>query len=506
MSRDIANKAVKNFFFSGGRLAISMAATLCTSAIIARKLGPANMGVYGYAMWLVGTLGILANIGLPGALTKYLSEYIGSGDTVTAVQVGKRLLLTQLAVAAGVSGVTACFMLLKSPYRSVIGLAAVMLFAQALQQSLSSALAGLQRFDRLALTSLYVALASVVAVGVAALLHAGVMGMLWATLVGLAVSIWLYYRDVDKFLLKLSPQPSDSVRVAPDPFRRIRRFSLTVSYILLVDAIVWQRSEVLFLKGYSTIAQIAFYTLAYSIASKLGDIASTFSTTLMPLYSESYGRDGLRDIGLVFVNALKYLQMLMVPLCLLGVALARPLAQLIYGSQFLAVALPLQLLLVASAVTSIGVVISPLLYGIDKQSFIAKYGTAVAVLNVALDFVLIPRYGAVGAAVANSTAQIAGVLGGAFYVVRYIRIKFPWKSTIKIYLAAAGAVAPVAYLATRAHLGIAALTGCAVLGGVLYLALLTLVGELGRQDIGVLKTALLTKVYPAKPLRAADPA
>jgi hypothetical protein len=45
-----------------------------------------------------------------------------------------------------------------------------------------------------------------------------------------------------------------------------------------------------------------------------------------------------------------------------------------------------------------------------------------------------------------------------------------------------------------------------VLGGVLYLALLTLVGELGRQDIGVLKTALLTKVYPAKPLRAADPA
>src|SRR6267143_388398 len=304
MSHDIAGKAVKNFFFSSGRLAISMGATICTSAIIARTLGPTNMGVYGYAMWIVGTLGIFANIGLPGALTKYISEFIGSGDPVTAVRVGKRLLLTQLAVAAGVSGLTACFMFLKTPYRSIIGLAAIMLFAQALQQSLGAALAGLQRFDRLALISLYVAMASAGSIGVAAFLRAGVMGMLWATLTGLAVAIWLYYRDVDKLLLKLSPHPSPPLSAVPDPFRRIRRFSLTISYILLLDAIVWQRSEVLFLKGYSTLAQIGFYTLAYSIASKLGEIASTFSTTLLPLYSESYGRYGLRDVGFLLVGAL----------------------------------------------------------------------------------------------------------------------------------------------------------------------------------------------------------
>jgi O-antigen/teichoic acid export membrane protein len=425
MSRDMSHKAAKNFFFSGGRLAISMGATLCTSAIIARRLGPANMGVYGYAMWIVGTLGILANIGLPNALTKYIAEYMGSGDVGTAVRVGKRLLLTQLGVAAGVSVLTACFMLLKSPYRSIIGLAAIMLFVQALQQSLGAALAGIQRFDRLAMISLYVGLVSVASVGMAALLHAGVMGMLWATLIGLGVSIGLYYRDINKLLLSLPVPPSQPLPATSDPFRRIRKFSITVSYILLVDAIVWQRSEVLFLKGYSTVAQIAFYTLAYSIASKLSEIASTFSTTLMPLYSESYGRHGLRDIGLVFINALKYLQMLMVPLCLVGVAVARPLAQLIYGPQFLAVALPLQLLLVALSVTSIGVVISPLLYGVDKQSFIAKYGTVVAVLNLALDLLLIPKYAAVGAAAANSIAQIAGVLGGAFYVLRYIQVRFP---------------------------------------------------------------------------------
>jgi O-antigen/teichoic acid export membrane protein len=357
MSREIANKAVKNFLFNGGRLAITMSATVCTSAIIARRLGPTNMGIYGYATWIVGTLGILANLGLPGALTKYIAEYIGSGDLATAARVGKGLLKTQLIIAAGVSGLLACFMLLDSPYHDIFGVAAMLLFAQTLQQSLGSALAGIQRFDRLALISLYVALASVASVVVAAWLHAGVTGMLWATVTGPAVTILLCYRDVDKFLLRSPKDVSRSVSETTDPFRRIRKFSLTVSYILLVDAIVWQRSEIFFLKAYSTVAQIGFYTLAYSMASKLNDITGTFSTTLMPLYAETYGRNGLRDVGLVFANATKYLQMLMVPLCLLGIVVARPVVQLIYGSDFLSVTLPLQILLATLPIVSIGVVI-----------------------------------------------------------------------------------------------------------------------------------------------------
>jgi O-antigen/teichoic acid export membrane protein len=505
---EIANKAVKNFLFNGGRLAITMSATVCTSAIIARRLGPTNMGIYGYATWIVATLGVLANLGLPGALTKYIAEYIGSGDVATAARVGKGLLLTQLIIAASVSGLLACFLLLDTPYHDIIGIAAILLFVQALQQSLSSALAGIQRFDRLALVSLYVALASVASIGGAALLHAGVTGMLWATVTGPVVTILLCYRDVDKFLLKAPQDSSRSASPTPDPFRRIRKFSLTVSYILLVDSIVWQRSEILFLKAYSTVAQIGFYTLAYSMASKLNDITGTFSTTLMPLYAETYGRNGLRDVGLVFANAAKFLQMLMVPLCLLGIAVARPLVLMIYGPQFLSVALPLQILLASLPIVSIGVVISPLLYGVDKQSFIAKYGTVVAVLNIVLDLVLIPKYAAVGAAFANCAAQIAGVVGGAFYVIRCVGVNFPWKSTAKIYSAAVVAVAPAAYVGSYAHspTQIVPLMEAIAAAGLVYVAVLIVIGELGRQDLNLLKRAVLAKAYPSKPADVTDAA
>jgi O-antigen/teichoic acid export membrane protein len=252
VTHDTAHKAIRNVVFSGARLVVAMLATLCTSALIARDLGPANMGVYGYAMWLVGALGVLANVGLPAAITKYISEFLGSGDAGTAVLVGRRLVRAQFIVALAVSAATACFAFLRTPYRVIIVLAAVMILAQALQQSLTAALAGLQRFDRIALTSIYMGLAQLASVGVAALLHSGVVGMLSATLAGLWMGAWLLHRAVND-CLRLPPDYSVRSAENTDVFRRIIRFSFTISYVLLLDTIVWQRSEVLFLKWFSSL-------------------------------------------------------------------------------------------------------------------------------------------------------------------------------------------------------------------------------------------------------------
>ena len=126
MSRPHANSPLRNILFSGARLVVSAGATICVSAIMARTLGPQNLGVYSYAMWIVGTLGILANIGLPAALTKYVSEFMGSGDQATAVRVGKRLLRIQLIAGLIVAALTAGLYFFDSPFRSIIVLAAVM--------------------------------------------------------------------------------------------------------------------------------------------------------------------------------------------------------------------------------------------------------------------------------------------------------------------------------------------------------------------------------------------
>jgi O-antigen/teichoic acid export membrane protein len=166
------------------------------------------------------------------------------------------------------------------------------------------------------------------------------------------------------------------------------------------------------------------------------------------------------------------------------------------------------LLLVSLAITSIGVVGSPLLVGTEKQSFIAKYGTFVAVLNIAMDLLLIPRHGALGAAIANCTAQIVGVLGGTIYTIRYAGANFPWRTTATIYAAAALAVAPVAYCfsgnLSGTQAGIAVKIASVAIGGALYLGLLVMAGELGKHDLGALKDAVLNKVRSSKLVEAGE--
>src|SRR5262249_54081439 len=150
--------------------------------------------------------------------------------------------------------------------------------------------------------------------------------------------------------------------------------------------------------------------------------------------------------------------------------------------------------------TSIGVVVSPLLYGTEKQGFIAKYGTVVAVLNIALDLALIPKHGALGAAAANCAAQIAGVVGGTFYAIRHTRTSFPWKCTAVIYSAAVLGVAPVAYLGSQPGSGVVVLSGSVALGTLVYVGLLVAAGQLGRQDFEMLKGALLPRAPRPEPL------
>jgi O-antigen/teichoic acid export membrane protein len=499
-----AEKAVQNVLFSGFRLIIGAGATICTSAIMARTLGPTNMGVFGYAMWIVGTMGAFANIGLPVALTKYISEYVGRGEKATAALIGKKLLKAQMIVAAAAAALTASFLLFGSPYRSIIGLAAVMLFVQAVQQSLSSALVGIERFDRIALISVSVALAQVAAVGAAALLHAGVVGMLWGTLAGLAVGTALSYRELDTLLLKsdLPPLAFPAVPEMTAIYSRIKAFLPTMSYILLLDTIVWQRSEVLFLKWYSSLSQIAFYTLAYSMAAKLNDISSTFSSILLPLYSANHGNSNrTHEVGAIYSHALKYLQIIMVFPCLVAAIICKSLVYLIYGPNYTGLILPLQILVVSVAFTSIGTVGSPLLVGTEKQSFIAKYGSVVAVLNVALDFILIPRYGAIGAAVANCAAQIIGVLGGTLYTVRYARARFPWRSTATIYASAGVALLPIVYCPSGDAMTLA---GSIAIGGILYVGLLAIAGELGKADLNTLRASFSARLGPRKPLESTE--
>jgi O-antigen/teichoic acid export membrane protein len=114
--------------------------------------------------------------------------------------------------------------------------------------------------------------------------------------------------------------------------------------------------------------------------------------------------------------------------------------------------------------------------------FQTAVGVVAAGLNLALDFALIPRYDAVGAAVANSIAQLASSVPVFIYVHRLLG-QDDWRllSLSKAGLsAAAGGL--VAWLCVLLLGGIAGVVVGFVAGGVAFLALAGAVGMLSADD------------------------
>jgi O-antigen/teichoic acid export membrane protein len=117
------------------------------------------------------------------------------------------------------------------------------------------------------------------------------------------------------------------------------------------------------------------------------------------------------DFGRMFNGALRWLAMLTLPICFFGIPLAGALVALLYGPAYAGATVVLQILLVAVLFAVLGQAASSALLGLENQRRLLKTTALAAVLSLVLDFILIPRWGAPGAALANTISQAVWAVG-----------------------------------------------------------------------------------------------
>ena len=92
-----------------------------------------------------------------------------------------------------------------------------------------------------------------------------------------------------------------------------------------------------------------------------------------------------------------------------------------YGSQFGSATLPAQIILVGLVTQGIGAVGTAFLYGVGRPGANSVAVGVGLVVTVVLDFLLIPRFHATGAAVASSVAYTVNSLVLLWFVLRASR-------------------------------------------------------------------------------------
>ena len=83
--------------------AISFGASLITSFLIARMLGPTRMGYIVYVLMVVNIAAMLGGVGIPATTRKYMAEFIGQGERGAARHIYMQTLGIQTALATAVT-------------------------------------------------------------------------------------------------------------------------------------------------------------------------------------------------------------------------------------------------------------------------------------------------------------------------------------------------------------------------------------------------------------------
>lgn len=421
-------RIIKDTIFNYLNAFISFFINLGVLIVLSRSLGPANMGVYSYLTWIIGTLTLLFTLGLPNTIVKYVSFY--KGRKAYSFQ-GLFKLSFQLSIFLSITSIFLIYSisyLLNLRFAVENWIISLNVGVLVLFNLLSSQLQGLRQFKALLKINLIVLLVLASSSLVAIVNYNKSLNILFiATLISNFTGSLL-------ILIKLGPEIIKSLKnkkVITDKHPFI--FFGLMSVIVLFDAIVWQRSEVFFLKIFSVSEQVAFYSLAFGISSKLSYLLSgSIGTTFLPIFSGLSGAVSKEEMDQLYFKTTKYLVIFLAPIFFGAISLTPEIINLLFGSQFLATIPVLIILLLTSffgAITSSG---SSYLYGDNHLKFMLKFGFLVAAFNLLADIIFIPRFQAIGAALANSLSQMLAIIVTLIYFKTKSITSFPYLILIKV--------------------------------------------------------------------------
>ena len=425
--------------------AVPQAQLLLLSIVAARYLGPAGTGRLSFIAFVSLSLVLMATAGPPASLSRFVGELLGAREA--DVVPGLYRWTWNLELAAGglaTSGLAALAVFGADP-RAAWALAGVGCGLAILHTVPSGLLLGAQHWREAAIPGLVSGVVSVPAVIVALALGGGISGF-FAVEAALVLVNLVWTASYARRLAAKLPPPAP----VPAPIRsRFLTFAASSTGIVLIQFVVWRRSELFVLDLASSDSQIALYSIAFAAVTGLAQVPEAVALVTMPVAATLVGagrRDRLRS---GFWRVFRLLAFAVPPVVATTLVLGPALLRLVYGEAFAGAGDVLLILLGSLVLIPFLTTSQAVLFALGRLRFLIVVGIAASVVDVGLALLLIPALDAVGAAISNTVAQAAAGLPGLALVWRLLGpADLPWRPALRgVGLAVLTAAAAAAALA-----------------------------------------------------------
>ena len=453
--------------------------------IFTRIFDPSEYGIYSLVSVSIGLLAPLFYLWLVASAVRFYPEYHKKGQIdvlySTVLHYSPHFMALFLIVIIPVTA----FFLPSDQNRLVICLGiAIFAFFALFQTCLGLMRAGQLAWQYALLSLLVQAGRYFVGAGLVIWAKMGVEGILWGWLGALIliVPIELKFLSIGKnFSWKKYSRSLE---------REFFSFGFVLIFLRLFSSILTAGDRYI-LQGIKGSAQVGLYTVAYNLVTTGELLMVSFLTmSAVPVVYKTYEKEGEEETIALLSRITRYMLISLVPTAVGLWILNKEIMTVIASPKYLpagASFLPLVIGIFLSTLSSM----PAMSFYVKKKTKVALVPVlSCALLNVGLNFILIPHYGFTGAAWATMISYLVYFIMTITLSSRYMAWDFPWADAVKICLA--GGVMAAGLLALRGIpvSGIGGLALMIVLGAIIYLGSFYVVGGVTRNEKEMLLSML----------------
>jgi len=399
---NLAKGAIINLFGAVSRTVLLFAYTV----FLARSLSASDLGLYFLIFTIINIMGVVAMVGLDFGVVRYVALFAGEGKyrlvqkTLSAgLSLGIPISVAVTAVIIGVAPQLSNLVMESSPEEvTALRIFALSIPFWVMARLLNATTQGINRMQyQVYSRDMGEQLSKIGFSVVAVAFGASLVGVIWANTASIVLaagmSLWFVVLALPR-ADRTQPEPSS-------PVARIFRYSYPLAFSNILG-IVLAWVDMLFMGYLGSSTDVGYYGAALRLGTGGSVVLLAFATVFTPIISDLYNRRRSTELHSLYKTVGRWIFIFSLPIFLVTATFADPLMKM-FGSEFTAGSIALILLalgqLINASTGTAGLMV--LMSGRSKMEMVNV--SASLVVNVALCFLLIPRLGIVGAAIANAT-------------------------------------------------------------------------------------------------------
>jgi O-antigen/teichoic acid export membrane protein len=380
--------------------AVSRLLVLIMTVVLARQLSPEGYGIFTFATGTAFLAAQFSGLGWPALMSRLITvlriqenwpalrALIRWGDAIVLIGASLAFLLILLAIS--LPG-------FDHELQAGLALTLILIFPTSLTLSRRSQLAGARKpvigiiFDETIppATVILVTLVSGLTEALPALVTYGLTAA-----VGALLTTYFFRRALPDETWKAKPQGEP------------RAWMLMALPLLMgmSSKLVMNRLDILMLGPLASLLEVGYFGAAFRITYLMTFPQIVMMQIITPLLAESIAAGKERQMWRHFRAACAFSLATALPVSIVLSIFSPQVIWIVFGDDFAPSAAPLTLLALSQAASALTIPLAGLLIATGRGARYGLINFVALVVNVALNFILIPQYGAVGAAMASMIA------------------------------------------------------------------------------------------------------